>query len=135
MKVNANNYYSVHVLASETITEVETTVLYTCCRDGRAKENHCPKKSSQIRKHHGSRKLEEYCLSRITVRKEKSGKVNAQYIRTHTNHAPGIDEAKHIPLLQAVKEEVREKYGQNVKLDSILGGTLILNIINVLCFN
>ena len=66
--------------------------------------------------------MEEYCLSRITVRKERSGKVNAQYIRTHTNHAPGIAEAKHIPLPQAVKEEVREKYGQNVKLDSILDG-------------
>ena len=58
--------YSVHVLACKTTTEIETTVLYTCCRDGRAKENHYPKKSSQIRKDHGSRKLEEYCLSRIT---------------------------------------------------------------------
>ena len=29
--------YSVHVLACRTTTEVETTVLYTCCRDGRAK--------------------------------------------------------------------------------------------------
>ena len=114
--------YSVHVLACKTTTEIETTVLYTCCRDGRAKENHYPKKSSQIIKDHGSRKLEEYCLSRITVRKERSGKVYAQYICTHTNHTPGIAEAKHIPLPQPVREEVREKYGQNVKLDSILDG-------------
>ena len=104
---------------------METTILYTCCRDGGAKENHCPKKSSQIRKHRGSRKLEEYCLSRIMVRKEKSGKINVQYIRTHTNHAPGIAESKHIPLPQSVKEEVREKYGQNIKLDSILDGMYI----------
>ena len=41
----------------------------------------------------------------------------AQYIRTHT---PGIAEARHIPLPNSVKEEVREKHGQHVKLDSIL---------------
>ena len=97
-------------------------LLYTCCRDGKAKENHCPKKTTQTR--NGSRKLEEYCLSRITVRKEKNGKLSAHYICTHTNHTPGITEAKHIPLPSAVKEEVRKKYGQDIKLDSILDGRL-----------
>ena len=96
--------------------------LYTCCRDGKAKENHCPKKSTQIRRHHGSRKLKDYCFSRISVQKKRSGKVYAQYIRTHTNHTPGIAEARHIPLPNSVKEEVGEKYGQHVKLDSILDG-------------
>ena len=90
------------------------TVLYTCCCDGRAKENLLPKKTTQTRKHCGSRKLEEeYCISRMTVVKKKDGKVSARYIRTHTHHTPGIGEVKHLPLSQGVKQKVREKYGQN----------------------
>ena len=92
---------------NEYTTDGENVVLYTCCRDGTAKENHCPKKTTQTR--NGSRKLEQYCLSRITVGKEKNGKVSAHCIRTHTNHTPGITEAKPIPLPSAVKEEVRKK--------------------------
>jgi hypothetical protein len=75
-----------------------------------------------MRKHRGSRKLDGYCLSRITAKKERGGKVSVQYIRTHTNHTPGIAEAKHIPLPQTVKREVRGKFGQSVKLESILDG-------------
>ena len=50
--------------------------------------------------------------------------MSAHYIRTHTNNTPGITEAKPIPLPSAVKEEVRKKYGQDIKLDSILDGRL-----------
>ena len=49
----------------------------------------------------------------------------AQYIRTHTNHTPGIAEARHIPFPNSVKEKVREKYG---KLDSILDGKNLIVI-------
>ena len=56
-----------------------------------------------------------------------------QYIRTHTYHTPGIAEAKHIPLPNAVKEEVREKYGKHVKLDSILDGRYFGNLSSLLC--
>ena len=114
------NYYC--LTNNEYTTDGENVVLYTCCRDVKAKANHCPKKTTQTR--NGSRKLEEYCLSRITVRKEKNGKMSAHYIRTHTNNTPGITEAKPIPLPSAVKEEVRKKYGQDIKLDSILDGRL-----------
>ena len=53
----------------------------------------------------------------MTVTKGKSGTVSVRYIQTHTNHTPGIGEVKHIPLPQAVRQEVKEKYGQNVKLN------------------
>ena len=106
------------------ILEVESTVLYTCCRDGEAKVNCLPKKTTQSRKKRGSRKTEGYCISRTTVTKEKSGKVSTRYIRTHTGHTPGISEARYLPLSQAAKQEVREKYAlpQNVQLDSIIDG-------------
>ena len=99
-----------------------TTMLYTCCRDGKAKENHQPRKTTKTRKHPGSRKQDAYCISQMTVTKGKSGTVSVRYIQTHTNHTPGIGEVKHIPLPQAVRQEVKEKYGQNVKLDSIIDG-------------
>ena len=101
-----------------------STSLYTCCRDGMAKENKLPKVTEQTRKHRGSRKLDAYCISRMTVKREKCGNVCVKYIRTHTNHTPGITELKHVPLPQAVREEVVEKYGQSVKLDSILDGNV-----------
>ena len=94
--------------------------LYTCCRDGIPKENVQPKE--KCRKPRKSRKLDTYCISRMMVTKGEEGNVCVKYIRTHTNHAPGINELKHVPLSQAVREEVRQKYGQNVQLDSILDG-------------
>ena len=94
-----------------------TATLYTCYGDGKAKENHQTRKTTKTRKHPGSRKLAAYCISRMTVTKGKSGTVSVRYIQTHTNHTPGIGEVKHIPLPQAVRQEIKEKYGQNVKLN------------------
>ena len=96
---------------------------YTYCRDGRAKENHQPKKTKQTRKYSGSRKLDDFCISRMVVAENKgSGKVTILFIWTHTNHTPGIGEAKHLPLAESVKQEVKEKYGQSIQVESILEG-------------
>ena len=99
------------------------TMLYTCCRDGKAKQNSQPRKTAKSRKLRGSRKLDDYCISRMTVMEDTcNGKVSVRYIRTHTNHNPGIEETKHVLLPQTVRQEVQEKYGQNVQLDAILDG-------------
>ena len=58
----------------------------------------------------------------MMVTNGEEGNVCVKYIRTHTNHAPAVNELKHVPLSKAVREEVRHKYGQNVQLDSILDG-------------
>ena len=71
---------------------------------------------------HGSRKLDGYCLSRMIITEDKNGAISVKYIRTHTNHTPGIQEVKHLPLPVEVREEVRSKVGQHVKLDSIVDG-------------
>ena len=68
----------------------------------------------------GSRKLNSFCISRMTVMQERKGKVSVRYIRTHTNHTPGIKDIKHLPLPKTVRKEIQEKYGQNIKLDSII---------------
>lgn len=105
-------------------------MLYTCCRDGKAKQNQQPKKTTQSRRLRGSRKLHDYCISRMTVTEDKcNGKVSLRYMRTHTNHSPGIEEAKHLPLPQAVRQEVQEKFGQNVQLESILDGMSLFCVV------
>ena len=97
--------------------------LYTCCRDGKAKENYQPKKTHQIRKHSGSRKLEAFCILSMMVTENKSiCKVTVQFIWTHTSHTPGIGEAQHLPLPEATKQEIKEKYALSIEVDAILDG-------------
>ena len=69
------------VLKGEITAEGETTVLYTCCRGGKAKKNYCLKKSPEAA---WITKLEEYCLSRITTQKERSGNVFTLYINSYS---------------------------------------------------
>ena len=82
--------------------------LHTCCRDGIAKENKQPNLTEQTRKERGSRKLNAYCISRMIVTQGTDWIVSVKYIHTHTNHAPGISELRHIPLPQVVREEVQK---------------------------
>ena len=99
--------------------------LYACCRDGIVKENHRPTKTAQKRKQRGSRKLSNgYCLSRmlVTTDKGRAGTVCVKYIKTHTNHTPGLEEVNRLPLPSTVREEVKLKFNQHMQLDAILDG-------------
>jgi len=58
----------------------------------------------------------------MIITEDENGAISVKYIRTHTNHTPGIQEVKHLPLPVEVREEVRTKVGQHVKLDSIVDG-------------
>ena len=51
-----------------------------------------------------------------------SGEVEVTYVKTHTNHQPGLKEVKYVPLPEATKQEVRNKYADGVKLDKIIDG-------------
>ena len=71
------------------------------------------------------RKLDSYCLSRMTASEHlKTGEVEVMYIKTHTNHQPGLEEVKYVPLPEATRREVRNKYVDGVKLDKIIDGEL-----------
>ena len=54
----------------------------------------------------------------------KTGEVEVMYIKTHTNHQPGLKEVKYVPLPEATRQEVRNKYADGVKLDKIIDGEL-----------
>ena len=58
----------------------------------------------------------------LVTEKKSSDNVTVHFIRTHTNHTPGIGESKHLPLPEAVKQDVKEKYAQNIQVDAILDG-------------
>ena len=57
----------------------------------------------------------------------KTGEVDVTYIKTHTNHQPGLKEVKYIPLPEATRQEVRNKYADGVKLDKITDGKSYLS--------
>ena len=102
--------------------------MFVCCRDGKSTENKRPRKTNQKRYSQGSRKLDSYCLSRMTASEHsKTGEVDVTYIKTHTNHQPGLKEVKYIPLPEATRQEVRNKYADGVKLDKIIDGKSYLS--------
>jgi len=73
-----------------------------------------------------SRKLTgSYCLARMYVKHLTStGSVQVDYIFTHTNHSPGLQEVKTIPLPKSVHDEIRQKSSQGVSLERIQKGEL-----------
>ena len=97
--------------------------LFVCCRDGKGKENLNPRKTDMKRHCSGSRKLQSSCLSRMTVSKNmKSGEVQVVYVKTHTNHEPGLNEVKHLLLPSGTRQEVKDRYVDGVGLDKIIDG-------------
>ena len=102
--------------------------LFVCCRDGRSKENKNPRKTPKKRFSSGSRKMKGSCLSRMTATEDiNTGEVELSFIKTHTNHRPGLVEVKYIPLPGKTKQEVRDKYADGVELDKIIDGNTLLN--------
>ena len=99
-------------------------ILYTCCRDGKARKNTCPRKTSETRKNSkSSRKLGSYCLARMFVKHHPlTGKVDVIYNSTHTNHSLGVEECKYIPLPVSVRKEIQEKFAQGITLERIMDG-------------
>ena len=97
--------------------------MFVCCRDGKSKENKKTRKTGQKRYSQGSKKLDSYCLSRMTASEHsKTGEVVVEYIKTHTNHKPGLMEVKYVPLPEVTRQEVRNKYADGVRLDKIIDG-------------
>ena len=108
-----------------------SSILYTgtCCRDGKARKNMCPRKTNETRKScKNSRKLDSYCLARMLVKHHLlTGKVDVIYNSTHTNHSLGVEECKHIPLPVSVRKEIQEKFAQGITLERIMDGNSTLN--------
>ena len=53
---------------------------------------------------------------------QRSGRVEVLNVHIHTNHSLGLEECKYIPLSQAVKKEIQEKFsfGKNNEWSGIL---------------
>ena len=97
-----------------------------CCRDGKGKENTQPRKTEKKRVHSGSRKLQSSCISRMTVTEDtKSGSVHLVFIKTHTNHEPGLNEVKYLPLPNTTRQQVKQRYNDGVGLDKIIDGEIM----------
>lgn len=101
-------------------------VHYVCCRDGKGKENKLPRKTCKKRFSRGTRKLQSFCLSRMTASQHvKTGEVELTFVKTHTNHQPGLQEVKYLPLPEVTRQEVRSGYADGIELDKIIDGEYI----------
>ena len=64
-----------------------------------------------------------YCLARMTaIEYVQSGKVEVDYISTHTNHELGIQECANLPLPKSLHKSVKEKYSQGISIERIMEG-------------
>ena len=99
-------------------------ILYTCCRDGKMRNNETSRKTDKTRKcSKGSRKLPTYCLARMYVKvEEATGKVEVLYNSTHTNHCFGKEECKYLPLSKSVQTEMQQKFSMGITLERIMDG-------------
>ena len=109
-----------------TVAGPTRTVLYVCCRDGMKKGHAGPNKTWKTRKHHESRKIEQYCLSRMIVTEYlKERKVHVRYISTHTNHDLSLQECKHLPLPPSIKTDIQQQFAEGVPLERIIDSKLL----------
>lgn len=100
--------------------------LFVCCRDGKGRENKNPRKTAKKRYSSGTRKIESSCLSRMTAAADvQTGEVQVTFVKTHTNHRPGLEEVKYLPLPEGTRQEVRDKYSDGIELDKIIDGKIV----------
>ena len=85
-----------------------------------------PNKTGNTRKHHNSRKIEQYCFSRMIVTEYlKEGKVHVLYISNHTSHDLSLQECKHLPLPPSIKADIQQQFAEGVFLERIIDSKLI----------
>ena len=101
---------------------------YSCCRDGKARQNIWTKRKSNEQRGQGckkpSRKLNKTCISRIyATQSSNDGRIHVIYISAHTNHSLSIeDEAKNIPLPKTTQREISAKLQKGIPVERIMEG-------------
>ena len=101
-------------------------VVHFCCRDGMKRGHAGANKTGKIRKHHESRKIEQYYLSRMIITEYlKERKVHVHYILTHTNHDLSLQECKHLSLPPSIKADIQQQFAEGVLLERIIDSKLL----------
>lgn len=106
------------------MVEQTRTTSYSCCRDGKYRENCQQRVTEGKRKRQISRKLaNSYCIARITaVEFIDTGKIVVDYISTHTNHELDAHECINLPLPSSTHKDIREKLAQGIPIARIMDG-------------
>lgn len=97
---------------------------WICGRDGQKKEHTstCDLKKRRPNQK-PSRKLNDTCLSRMTVDHLASHNVRVTYYAAHTGHTLNTGELTHLPLPTSTSEVVEKKLSIGVTAERILQGT------------
>lgn len=127
-ELGTTNYSIIKLLFIE-FAFIEYRYYYSCCRDGKSRQNKWTKRKTDKKRGEGgkkpSRKLNDVCISRIyaTVR-GRNGAVNVMYIPAHTNHTLSIkEEAKHLPLPISTRNEIAAKLQCGISVKRVMEGT------------
>ena len=99
---------------------------FSCCRDGKARQNIWTKRKSSEQRGQGckkpSRKLDKTCISRIyATQSGNDGIVYVVYISAHTKHSLATeDEARNIPLPKTIQREISANLQQGIPVERIM---------------
>ena len=103
--------------------------IFSYCRDGEKRGSTSVRKTDKKRNPKTSRKLNGFCLARITATECLStGAVTVFYIATHTNHDLTLDECKHLPLPQSMRT-VQEMLAKDISMAKVLDSKLHMNLL------
>ena len=107
---------------------IQARYYYTCCRDGKYRENTKPRQTSKKRPlQKDSRKMDDTCISKMYVDEYLDGHVEVKYIPAHTGHELGSCEIKQLPLPESTKGAVAVKLSLGIPPARILDGKLSLD--------
>jgi len=62
----------------------------------------------------------------VAVEDLQTGNVTATYTSTHTNHNLELEECKHLPLPESTIKRVKTLIANDVQMEKIMDGVLIL---------
>ena len=58
----------------------------------------------------------------------KRGKVEVEYMKTHTNHEVDIGECKYLPLPSSTKKEIEHQFEMGKSLEKIMDGMILITL-------
>jgi len=111
--LNGAQYITVQSCASYTcVGEVIKRIIlyYVCYRDGNYHPSTKPRLTGKQHPHQkDTRKINDTCISRMYIDYCQVGHVTVTHIMAHTNHTPGRDEDKYLPIPKSIKSVMEER--------------------------
>ena len=105
------------------VGKVIKRIYFVCCRDGNYYQSKKPRLTEKRRPHKkDTKKLNDTCISRMYVDYFHDGNVTVTHVTAHTNHTPGLDQEKYLPIPKSKREDIAIKINNGTPTERILEG-------------